>query len=56
MQLLKQVLTKLCIKPFVCGKPLNGYIYSEDPDEMLHNAAFHEDLHCLLWATRSSDK
>ena len=21
---------------------------SEDPDEMVHNAAFHEDLHCLL--------
>ena len=21
---------------------------SEDPNEMLHNAAFHQDLHCLL--------
>ena len=21
--------------------------YSEDPDEMLHTAAFHLDLHCL---------
>ena len=21
---------------------------SEDPDEMQHNAAFHQDLHCLL--------
>ena len=21
---------------------------SEDPDEMLHNAAFHQGLHCLL--------
>ena len=22
---------------------------SEDPDEMQHNAAFHQGLHCLLW-------
>ena len=21
---------------------------SEDPDEMLHNAAFHQGLHCFL--------
>ena len=21
---------------------------SEDPDEMMHNAAFHQGLHCLL--------
>ena len=21
---------------------------SEDPDEMQHNAAFHQDFHCLL--------
>ena len=21
---------------------------SEDPDEMQHHAAFHQDLHCLL--------
>ena len=21
---------------------------SEDPDEMLHNAAFHRELHCFL--------
>ena len=21
---------------------------SEDPDEIQHNAAFHQDLHCLL--------
>ena len=23
-------------------------VNSEDPDEMLHSAAFHLDLHCLL--------
>ena len=22
---------------------------SEDPDEMQHNAAFHQGLHCLSW-------
>ena len=27
---------------------------SEDPDEMQHNAAFHQGLHCLLY--RSSEK
>ena len=29
---------------------------SEDTDEMLHNAAFHQGLHCLLRLKRSSDK
>ena len=29
---------------------------SEDPDEMLHNAAFHQGLHCLLRQNRSSEK
>ena len=29
---------------------------SEDPDEMLHNAAFHQDLHCLPRQKRSSEK
>ena len=34
--------------PFVFGKPQNGYFCnSEDPDEMQHNAAFHQGLHCL---------
>ena len=28
----------------------------EDPDEMPHNAAFHQGLHCLLRLKRSSDK
>ena len=29
---------------------------SEDPDEMLHNAAFHQGLHCLLLQKQSSVK
>ena len=27
---------------------------SDDPDEMQHNAAFHQDLHCLLRLKQSS--
>ena len=27
---------------------------SEDPDEMQHNAAFHQGLHCLLRLKQSS--
>ena len=29
---------------------------SEDPDEMSHNAAFHQGLHCLLRQNQSSEK
>ena len=29
---------------------------SENPDEMLQNAAFHQGLHCLLRQIRSSTK
>ena len=29
---------------------------SEGPDEMPHNAAFHQGLHCLLRQKRSSEK
>ena len=29
---------------------------SEDPDEMLHNAAFHQGIHCLLKQKPSSEK
>ena len=29
---------------------------SEDSDEMLHNAAFHQGLHCLLTQKRISEK
>ena len=31
-------------------------VNSEDPDEMLHNAAFHQGLNCLLGLKRSSEK
>ena len=43
------------IKPLYTGNPLMGsFAYSEDPDEMQHNAAFHLDLHCLLILKQSS--
>ena len=29
---------------------------SEDPDEMPHNAAFHQGLHCLQRQNQSSDE
>ena len=29
---------------------------SGDPDEMPHNVAFHEGLHCLLRLKQSSEK
>ena len=29
---------------------------SEDPEEMQHNAAFHQDLHYLLWLKRSAGR
>ena len=29
---------------------------SEDPDEMLHNVAFHQGLHCLQRGKLSSEK
>ena len=28
----------------------------EDPDEMQHNAAFHQSLHCLLRQNGSSEE
>ena len=28
---------------------------NEEPDEMLHNAAFHKGLHCLVRQNRSSE-
>ena len=27
---------------------MRNLAYSEDPDEMQHNAAFHQGLHCLI--------
>ena len=35
---------------------MGTFTNSEDLDEMLHNAAFHQGLHCLLRSKRSSDK
>ena len=35
---------------------MGSLAYSEDPDEMLHSAAFHRGLHCLLRQNRSSVK
>ena len=38
-----------CLFNFVYWKSLHRYLAnSEDPDEMQHNAAFHQGLHCLL--------
>ena len=34
--------------PLYMGNPKTGtFTNSEDPDEMPHNAAFHQGLHCL---------
>ena len=33
--------------PLYSGNPLmRTFVNSEDPDEMQHNAAFHQGLHC----------
>ena len=37
------------VNPLYTGKPLMGtFANSEDPDEMQHDAAFHQGLHSLL--------
>ena len=42
---------------FWIRNPITGTLTnSEDPDEMPHNAAFHQDPHCLLRHNRSSEK
>ena len=47
----------LYIKSFVDQKPHKGTLAnSEEPDEMRHDAAFHQGLHCLLIQNRSSKK
>ena len=39
----------LRLNPLNMGNPITGtFTNSEDPDEMPHNAAFHQGLHCLL--------
>ena len=35
---------------------MGTFTNSEDPDEMLHNASFHQGLHCLVRSKRSPDK
>ena len=35
---------------------MGTFANSVDPDEMLHNAAFHQGLHCLLRQYQSSEK
>ena len=35
---------------------MGTFINREDPDEMPHNAAFHQGLHCMFRLKRSSDK
>ena len=43
------ILNTCIINPLFTGNPLMGTLAnSEDSDEMQHNAAFHQDLHCLL--------
>ena len=37
------------LNPLNLGNPLTSmFANSEDPDEMQHNAAFHQGLHCLF--------
>ena len=37
----------LCINPLYSGIPYtSNFANSEDPDEMQHNAAFYQGLHC----------
>ena len=36
------------LKPYAFWKTLKSYFNKQcDPDEMQHNAAFHQGLHCL---------
>ena len=37
------------VNPLETGNPLTSILANgEDPDEMPHNAVFHQGLHCLL--------
>ena len=43
----------------LCGPETHKWIVwqnSEDPEEMQHNATFHQGLHCLLGENGSSEK
>ena len=45
---LKLIINKSSFSPLYFGNPLtNIFAINEDPDEMQHNAAFHQGLHCL---------
>ena len=45
------------VKLFYSGNPKTGTLTnSKDPDEMPHNAAYHQGLRCLSRKTRSSEK
>ena len=53
----------MVINSFLDHKPINRFFNSEDPDEnnedpddIPHNAAFHQGLHCLLRQNRSSER
>ena len=40
---------KASFDPLYTGNPkTDTFTNSEDPDEMPHNATFHQGLHCLL--------
>ena len=49
--MLFQAFTILTLFHFGCLQTLTNRV---DPDEMLHNAPFHPDLHCLLREKQSS--
>ena len=48
--LLKQLLQDMAnVNPLYIGCPQTGtFTNSKDPDKVLHNAPFHQCLHCLL--------
>ena len=51
----KFTLKNLYITLLYTGNPKKGNLANgEDPDEMKHNAVFHQDLHCLLRLKQSS--
>ena len=48
---IRYVFRPIGINPLYTGKPLTGTLTNsedQDPDGMQHDAAFHQDLHCLL--------
>ena len=41
------VVTTVCGGLWYLVPPTSTFVNSEDTDEMQHNAAFHQGLHCL---------